>query len=208
MFIKKILASVFVLIGAAAICFAQIDKNASQIKTAPDFDGTWKLSRIDGVKIPADSKSFYGNMTLKITSESSKIKIERIKSNDSAPTKTESFTYYSDGRGESNATPALSFKPFAKSPIPAIVSSPEIFESQTVLDNEKLVTKYKTSTALQTTGAVFTNGKDEWKLSEDGKKLLLTSSRLSETNNPATTSDGLFGNFQRTKIKFVFERVD
>jgi len=202
MLIKNLTVLVFLLCGTTAL-FAQ---EVNDKKTA-DLSGTWKLSKADGERIASNSKSAYSDMTLKITSSTSEIRIEKTIFKNSPQPKTEVFTFYSDGRGESNTKTTLEYRPSAKSGFPMAPTYPANIESKTAWDKGKLVTRYEKSTIIHYAGNIFSTARDEWKLSDDGKKLILVSSTLAEKYG-ADTNEFFGNNFQRREIKYVFERVD
>jgi hypothetical protein len=201
MIISKLTAFAFLLFGAA-LCFGQSAKNAA------DFSGTWRLIKFDNVKVTADAKSRFADMTLKIEAGASEFRIERTTGSRSAQPETETFIFYGDGRGESNNLPPLALKTPRKTPFTTVISAPASYASKTVWDREKLVTRYDAARTVRQSGVEYTNGKYEWKLSENGKQLILTSSSLSESNNPSNSNELFGNNFQRRKIKYIFERVN
>lgn len=137
------------------------------------------------------------------------MKIERITASSSAQPVSETFTFYSDGRGETNALPPLAYKPRPTDPpFSNIISRPENYSSKTVWDKEKLVTRYDAARTVLSTGVEYNNSRYEWKLSDDGKHLILTNSSLSERNNPANAGELFGNNYERRTIKYVFERVN
>lgn len=56
MFIKR-LATVLFILASAAVCFGQAAKT-------PDLSGTWKLRKIDRMKIAPNSKAGFSDMVL------------------------------------------------------------------------------------------------------------------------------------------------
>jgi hypothetical protein len=201
MLIKKMAVLMIVLFSTTLLHAQTLDKNAA------DLSGTWKLSKADGERIAPNEKTAYSDMTLKIISNSAQIKIEKTIFKNSPAPKTEVFTFYSDGRGESNVKTTLEFRPSGKSPFPIATAYPESAKSKTAWNKGTLITRYEKSTIVFYSGPVFSTARDEWKLSEDGKKLILVNSTLMERNG--AVSGELFGNnFERREIKFVFERVN
>lgn len=201
MFIKR-LATVLFILTSAALCFGQA------AKSAPDLSGTWKLRKIDSTRVAPNANSSFIDMTLNITARASELKIERITAASSAQPVTEIFTFYSDGRGESNSALPLAFKPRSKSFPTNVISEPESFTSKTVWDKEKLVTRYDAAKTVYSSEVVYTSGRYEWKLSDDGKQLVMTNSSLAESNNPSNTGELFGNNYQRRTVKYVFERIN
>jgi len=189
MLIKKLTALALVLVGAA-VCFGQAAKNV------PDLNGNWKLSKADGAKVFADKKPRFSDMTLKIVADSAMIRVERITYDTSASPQTEIFTYYSDGRGESNPTLPMLWR---AGQLP--VFQPDAFLSNTFWKENRLITSFD-----RTKGLKNSNDKHEWRLSKDGKKLILTSWKMQQ--GLYGTLGESFSSFERTKTKYVFERVN
>jgi hypothetical protein len=200
--LKKNLAALVMVLLVTASGFGQAAKNASELS------GTWKLSEVGGQKVTANSKSVFGDLNLKIQVNSAELKIERIVAAGSTEPKTEVFTFYSDGRGEIHNLSLLTFTAPNSRPFSSIISTPESYSSKTSWKKEKLIIRYDAATTMATTGVTFSNVKYEWELSADGKRLIMTSSSVAESNNPANSGELFGNNFQRSKIKFIFARVN
>jgi hypothetical protein len=157
--LKTILLSLCVLACAAAGVAASRDDRKKDDKPRPDLSGTWELDR---------SKSDFGlfrdrpvskaDSTLLISHQDPELKITRtLKLNGQQETKE--FTYYTDGRGETN---------------PATIGPGEV-KSKTKWDGEK-VAAYAKMTWPGQNGAAGAEMEvtQKWQVSSDGKTLTNT----------------------------------
>ncbi|HEY7546068.1 MAG TPA: hypothetical protein VID27_14345 [Blastocatellia bacterium] len=145
---------VFLLISAS-LAFAQ-DKPKD---AKPDFSGTWAFDHSKSSLGPFErSPAANAEITLVITHKEPELKIVR-KINLNGNASTQEFTYYSDGRGETN---------------PAAFGNGEV-KSKTKWDKMKLESKSSSSYQMRGGGDVFhTDTAERRELSQDGKTLTIT----------------------------------
>jgi len=133
--------------------------NKSSVK--PDLSGTW---RFDPRRSNIGKSKAASNEEIKITHHDPEFRIFTSVDVNGQPEQRE-FTYYTDGRGETNpATVWLSTNPQAKPAHP-----PET-ASKTKWNGEKIVTRY-TIRLIAGTHVVEEEVVEEWKLSVDGQTL-------------------------------------
>jgi hypothetical protein len=133
-------------------------KQATSKSSKPDFNGTWVLDH---------AKSYFGrmgqrmadvNVTLYIWHKEPELRITR-KLEINGGEQARDFTYFSDGRGETN---------------PNVFSNGEV-KSKTKWEGLKLVSKASTSfQAPRTNEVYFTDTTEKRELSGDGKTLTIT----------------------------------
>ncbi|MBS1795128.1 MAG: hypothetical protein JSS81_14815 [Acidobacteria bacterium] len=199
----RIFAAAALVLAAAAVCLGQA-------KT-PDLGGSWRLVEADGAKIGA--KSVFAGVTLKITQSAAAVTIEKTKTRPTAAPVTETFTFYADGRGETNAKTPLEYRPVFRSPVSLPPVYPDQIGSKTVWDDRRLVTRYEKITAFVNKNTVFVTARDEWSLSDDGQKLILKSSAVTEDNDgsigqagQSAFNESAGSNVRMTRFVYVFEK--
>lgn len=188
MFAKRLFASVSLLTLAMAVLAANAGSCTAQAQSAPNLSGTWELVEYGGVKQKNLGDKF-PKLTLVISQEGSQIRITQKRIKRGTETVQE-YTYYTDGRGETNTGRPELWGP-----------DPRGFESVSSWQKEKLVTKYDVKVDLGTgkggvsalkspsyyTVNTAARRNDEWRLGSEGKTLVLTSSYLGINSGPITT---------------------
>lgn len=144
------------LLMCASLALAQDNKPKD---AKPDFSGTWTFDRSKSNLGPlARTGLANAEVMLVITHKEPELKILR-KINLNGNTGNQEFTYYSDGRGETN---------------PASIGNGEV-KSKTKWDKMKLESKSSTSFQLRGGGDTFhTDTAERRELSQDGKTLTVT----------------------------------
>ena len=151
--ITKLLLLILISAVSAGICFSQSNKTV-----ITDLSGTWELSGF------AKSKNRSPEQ-IKITHHDPQLTIRRVVFGDNDGVhKEREFTYYTDGRGETNPAPWLGTDSSMESWRPSKI------ESKTIWDKDKVVTR---SVEMSIGGAAVFQAEitDEWRLSSDGKTL-------------------------------------
>ncbi len=186
MFARRLFASVSLLTLVVAVLTADAGSCGAQAQSAPNLNGTWELVEYDGVKQKNLGDKF-PKLTLVITQEGSQIRITQKRTKRGAVTVQE-FTYYTDGRGETNVG-RLDLWPRE---VPKL-------ESVSGWQKDNLVTKYDTKVDLDTgvrmaaccppgyTVNTAWHRTDEWRLGSNGKTLVFTTRYLGVTTNPITS---------------------
>lgn len=144
------------LLMCASLALAQGDKPKD---AKPDFSGTWAFDRSKSSLGPLErSPVANAEIMLVITHKEPELKITR-KVNLNGNATSQEFTYYSDGRGETN---------------PATIGNNEV-KSKTKWDKMKLESKSSSSFQIRGGGDVFhTDTAERRELSQDGKTLTVT----------------------------------
>ena len=167
---KKLLT--VVLVSWLFTCTLAQDSKTKQDAQKPDFSGTWTRNNPRTDAMPAQDPMAMLQMTLKITYQSPKLKINRTVSNDRSipnilpPGVTElkaEFSYFTDGRGESNRS-TFGPSPFGASDV----------KSKTGWEGDKLVVRSSASRPSPDGGSVIVTSTETWELSSDGKTLIET----------------------------------
>jgi len=176
MFPKDLMVGLSMLILAAAVIMADQNSCRAQSQNVANLSGTWELIEYGGTT-KGQLGSKFPQMTLTISQTASEVKItqKRIRR---GVEEVQEFTYYPDGRGETNMGRVELW--------PRDVPK---FESVTQWQKDKLLSDYKGQLSLLTGGSGTKDGdyytrdslrrrKDEWRLASNGKTLALTSSNM------------------------------
>ncbi|HWP52943.1 MAG TPA: hypothetical protein VN476_02360 [Pyrinomonadaceae bacterium] len=203
---RRLVASVFLLTLAMAVLAANAGSCSAQAQSVPNLSGTWELIEYDGTK-QKDLGDKFPKLTLVITQEGSQIRITQKRTKRGAETVQE-YTYYTDGRGETNIG-RLELWPRE---VPKLD-----FESVSSWQKDQLVTKYDSklipwtssgqgARGFYTLNTVTSRRNDEWRLKADGKALVLTSSdaQVLSSMNTGSAPDP-FSTFVTNKL--VFRRL-
>jgi len=204
------------LILAAAILIVEANNCRAQSQNVPNLGGTWELIEYDGVtKDRLGSK--FPKLTLAISQTASEVKITQ-KGFRGGVEEVREFTYYTDGRGETN-TGRVQLWP---GDVPK-------FESITRWQKDRLMSDYKEHLSRMT-GSSSRNGgdyatsdtygrrQDEWRLATNGETLELKSSSVDINSTSVTghrpASGGTLDDrgemapkFQSYKQKLVFRKT-
>jgi hypothetical protein len=216
---RRLVASVSLLTLAMAVLAANAGSCRAQAQSVPNLSGTWELIEFDGTKQKVIGDKF-PKLILVISQEGSLIRVTQKRTKQGIET-VQDYSYYTDGRGETN-TERLELWPRE---VPKL-----IFESVSSWQKDTLVTKYDSklipwtasgqgARGFYTLNTVTSRRNDEWRLKSDGKTLVLTSSDAqvpSSTNtgsapDPRLTSGAQdagmapFGTFVTNK--FVFSKI-
>ena len=183
MFPKGLIVGLSMLVLAAAVIIAGENSCRAQSQNVPNLSGTWELIEYGGTT-KGQLGSKFPQMTLAISQTASEVKItqKRIRR---GVEEVQEFTYYPDGRGETNMGRVELW--------PRNVPR---FESVTQWQKDKLLSDYKGQLSLATgfstkdgdysTRDSLDRRKDEWRLASNGKTLALTSSTV-QMNSGAIT---------------------
>ena len=133
----------------------------SQVKKPADFSGKWSLETKNGNKVPGDKT------TLIVSQTGPEIKVVQESSQGGTAQQRE-FTYYADGRGETNGSD----------------SGGQPLHSVTSWKKNALVIKFSLPSTRANNNVVVNERIDEWTISKDGRTLTQTSSF---TNSSSTT---------------------
>ncbi|HBB86790.1 MAG TPA: hypothetical protein DC047_04170 [Blastocatellia bacterium] len=163
---------------------------AKQESAKPDFTGTWlldpKRSNVGPSAIP--------DKPLKIAHHDPELRITHAVASNGQ----KDFVYYTDGRGETNATTMfLSTGTDMKLP-----GAKDVTKSTTKWSGNKLVTRVKLRSVIGGHSLEF-EIIDEWKLAKDGQTL----SQTSRTVFSQDMSGGVFVPANRPDFKRVYNRV-
>jgi hypothetical protein len=164
--ILKLTSLCVVIFACALVCPAQNNQKTNASKAKPDLSGTWLLEWDKG-SVGKSSSTI--EVKLKIVHSEPEIKIHRMINRNGQSTPLD-FTYFTDGRGESNQTTMyVTTNPGSKN----LPDRPEYTKSQTRWSGGKVVTRSLVRNILG--GRVIEHEVvDEWKLSGDGKTLTQT----------------------------------
>ena len=161
---RKHLSVCGLLLACALTASPQADKKNVKIVNKPDLTGRWQLD------LKKSSVRTSDNADLKITYQEPEIRITRLVHHNGQIVERV-FTYYTDGRGETNqATMVLSTRPNIS---PQDVEK-QVTKSKTRWSGNKLVTRSFIRNVVAGHSLEF-EVIDEWKLSSDGKILTQTS---------------------------------
>ncbi|HEY0349953.1 MAG TPA: hypothetical protein VGC60_17540 [Pyrinomonadaceae bacterium] len=151
----------FTILVISLIGAVMVSGQANKSQAKPDLSGAWRL---DSGRSNIGKSRAASNEEIRITHLDPELKIFTTIVVNGQPDQRE-FTYYTDGRGETNpATVWLSTNPQAKP------SHPPETASKTKWNGEKIVTRY-TIRLIAGTHVVEEEVVEEWKLSVDGQTL-------------------------------------
>ena len=151
MFVKFSVLLVLSVVAPFSLVNAQ-----SESKQQADFSGKWSLESKDGNKVTGDKT------TLIISQTGPEIKVLQESSQRGT---SQEFTYYSDGRGETNPS-----------------NSGGQFRSITSWKKNALVIKFSLPSTRANNNVVVNERIDEWTMSKDGQTLTQTSSFTSSSS--------------------------
>lgn len=196
---------------ATVVIIAGEKSGRAQTQNVANLSGAWELIEYDGTtKRQIGSK--FPKVTLVISQTASEIKITQ-KTIRRGVEQVQEFTYYTDGRGETNTGQIRLWSQ----------DSPRV-ESVTEWKKDKLVTRYNGRLSVMAgypSKSTSTDAKEEWRLSSGGKELVLTSSGTQMDSAPiggaqATSNDILRAETQSRDLapraqfftsKLVFRKV-
>jgi hypothetical protein len=187
----KLLVNIFCFVLICALgttsALAQVKQTA---RAKPDLSGTWLLDP----KKSNVGPSAKPEKPLKISHHDPELRITHMVASNGQ----KDFVYYTDGRGETNATTMfLSTGTDVKLP-----GNKDVTKSKTKWSGDKVVTRF-TLTSLIAGHPVEFEIIDEWKLSKDGQTLTQTSRTVFRQD----MSGGIFVPANRPDIKRVYNRV-
>lgn len=190
MFPKGLIVGLSILILAAAVIIVDEKSCRAQSQNVPDLSGAWELIEYNGIT-KAQLGPKFPKMTLVISQTAPEVRITQ-KGFRSGVEEVREFTYYPDGRGETNMGRVQLW--------PCDVPK---FESVTQWQKDKLLSDYEGQPSLMTgcsskmgiTQPVVTSDrrKDEWRLASNGKTLALTSSGVQINSYSVTGSHPVSG---------------
>lgn len=153
--IAKLLVLPLIFAMPTGVCFSQSNTTA-----AADLSGVWEL---DAARSGIAKSKNSSPEQIKITHHDPQLTIRRMVKGDGVQEERE-FTYYTDGRGETNPAKWLVTDSGLESWRPSEI------ESTTIWDKDKVVTR---SVEMSIGGAAVFKAdvSDEWRLSSDGKTL-------------------------------------
>jgi hypothetical protein len=179
MMFKRLLSASLLLAALAAAAAAAHGDGKKEAKAPPDLSGTWEIDRAKSdFGIFADRPVSKADATLVVLHREPELKITRtLKLNGQQETKE--FTYYTDGRGETN---------------PATIGAGEV-KSKTKWEGGKVAARAKMTWPGQN-GApgVEMEVTQKWQVSSDGKSL----------TNTTTFSSGSTG---VQEVRLVYRRA-
>jgi hypothetical protein len=136
----------------------------SDVKPPADFSGKWSLESKNDNKVAGDKTTLVISQTgpeIKVVQESSQGGTQR------------EFTYYADGRGETNPSE----------------SSGQPFKSVTSWKKKALIIKFSFPSTRANNNVVVNERIDEWTMSKDGQTLTQTSSFTSSSSTTDASSN-------------------
>jgi len=159
----------------------------SELKQPADFSGKWSLESKNGNKVSGDKT------TLIISQTGPEIKVVQESSQGGTPQQRE-FTYYADGRGETNPSD----------------SGGQPFHSVTSWKKNALVIKFSLPSTRANNNVVVNERIDEWTISKDGQSLTQTSS-FTSSSSTTDASNNPYGsprspNLLKTPLKWKEKR--
>lgn len=186
---QRLFRATYIIVCFLALGFyLSIDARRNQQNPAqskPDLSGTWQLD----LKKSNWSKKSKPHAPIKISHHDPEFRVT-IPSASNGQLVERDFTYFTDGRGETN--PASSVITTNPSAVKTADIYKQVAASTTKWDGRKIVTR---ATLSLITGGRMIEYRlvDEWKLSGDGKVLTKTTRFVFERNNgafiPALASD-------------------
>jgi hypothetical protein len=187
----KILVSIFcfvLLCGLGTTLAAAQGRQTA--KTKPDFSGTWLLD----LKKSNVGPSAKPDQPLKIVHHDPELRITHMVGSNGQ----KDFVYYTDGRGETNATTML----LSTGTDMKLPGDKDITKSKTKWSGDKLVTRFTLRSVIGGHPLEF-EIIDEWKLSKDGQTLTQTSRTVFRQD----LSGGVFIAANRPDDKKVYNRA-
>src|SRR4030095_551524 len=150
------LVRLFVLVFFAFVSQLEIaNSQTNQSQTVPDFNGQFVLESVNGNKPTGDTK-------LIISQVGAELRLARESVN-AGTTQKSVFTYYTDGRGETNLYPEL--YPYK-----------EKVKSVTTWKKDELIVKFSLPSTMVNNQVLVNEGVHQFKLSQDGQSLTVISS--------------------------------
>jgi hypothetical protein len=191
---RRLVASASLLTLAMVVLAANAGSCNAQAQSVPNLSGTWELVEIKpamGLK-PSDAK--FGKLMLAISQAGSQMKITQKRTFRGTVRATE-YSYYTDGRGETNIGRIETF-PYERKT-----------ESASGWKQERLLIEYITESSLANPDRGISR-KDEWRLGSN-RTLILTittvgGGRAFSTGGNGGGAVGLSGYGKR---KFIFREV-
>lgn len=175
---KSILASALIFGFIISLCASTNSQN-SKSPAKPDFSGTWLL---DTKKSNAGALTTRPDLPITISHQDPEFKMV-TSSEVSGQIRKHEFTYFTDGRGETNeATSVITSNPSGFKPEDL---RNKTTESKTKWSGNKIVTRSRYKVNVPGGSFLEFEQVDEWKLSNDGKILTQTSRVNLESSNTA-----------------------
>lgn len=175
--------------GVAALvpksCLAQ-----SQDQSVPNFSGAWELVEIKGAMGLKPTDARFGKLMLVISHEGSQLRITQKRTRRGTLRVTE-YSYYTDGRGETNIGRIDSF-PYERKT-----------ESVSGWKQERLLITYSTDSSLLSPDRGVSR-KDEWRLGSNSTLVLTITTVGPEPGYPGGNGTGTAGLSGYGKRKFIF----
>ena len=166
----------------------------SKQKTKPDFTGQWLLDPAKSNVGPSSTP----DRPFKIVHHDPELRITHFSESNGQTTERNSV-YYTDGRGESNATTMFLSTSTDMNPQG---HDKDVTKSKTTWSGNKVVTRSTLRSVIAGRQLEF-EVIDEWKLSDDGNTL----TQSSRTVFRQDTSSGIFIPARRPDTKKVYNRV-
>jgi hypothetical protein len=101
MFARRLVASLSLLTLAIAVLAAKAGSCSAQAQSAPNLSGTWELVEIKRAMGLTPSDARFGKLMLAISQAGSQLRITQKRTLRGTVRATE-YSYYTDGRGETN----------------------------------------------------------------------------------------------------------
>jgi hypothetical protein len=199
MFPKSLTIGLSTLTLATVVTIASEKSVRAQGQDGANLSGAWELIKYDGTT-KGQIGSKFPKVTLVISQTASEIKItqKRIRR---GVEQVQEFTYHTDGRGETN-TGQINLWPQGEYRT----------ESVTEWHGDKLLTRYKGQLRVMPAyplKSTSSDAREEWRLTSDGKKLVLTASTTQMDSSSTATHDqsdlAPTASFFRSKL--VFRKV-
>lgn len=177
---RKLFLICSLLLVSASISTAQ-DKNKATTDKRPNFSGVW-IPQVEKEKKPDAGPNGWTNVI--IEQHDPELKFTLIHPNpDGKTTRKLEFTYYTDGRGETNDGMVYYFLVQNKVMAYKSVKSTTNWDGKTLVVVHKMATKMVAGQWLVTVNFDVTM---RWELSDDGKTLIRTTK---QENFSATSTD-------------------
>lgn len=195
MFRNGAVATLSILVLSVAALFANSHRGLAQSpnQSAPDLSGTWELVEIKGAMKLKPTERGFPRLMLVISQEGSQLRVTQKRTVHGTERASE-YSYYTDGRGETNFGRIESW-PYERKT-----------ESVSGWQQERLLIKYTAEFTLLSPerGA---RRKDEWRLGSNGRTLILTRTTVrsaSGSTDDAQTVSVVAG-FEKRKL--IFRRI-
>jgi hypothetical protein len=194
MIARRLVASVSLLTLTVAVLAAKAGRCSAQAQSVPNLSGTWELIEIKGAMGLKPPDVRFGKLMLVISQEGSQLRITQKRTIRATVQATE-YSYYTDGRGETNIGRIESF-PYERKT-----------ESVSGWEQERLLIKYITEFSLVSPDR-GTSRKDEWRLGSN-RTLVLTVTTVGGGPGVSTGGNGreAVGPSGYGKRKFIFRGV-